>query len=129
MVDERFDSDDLRKKNTPALYEIIAEWTSQRSKWEVMETLGTAGVPCSAVLDTVELFANEHLRARGFIHTLDHPEHGEIQLLGWAPRMSNSHVEIKRAPLLGEHSDEVLRADLDFDASQLQELREAGVLG
>ena len=128
VTDERFDTDEKRQTNTAALFAIIAAWTSQQTKWEVMETLGRAGVPCSAVLDTKDLFANAHLRARGFIHSLEHPAHGEIQLLGWAPRMSKSHVAIKRAPLFAEHTDEILEADLGYGATQLQELREAGVL-
>ena len=86
-------------------------------------------MPCSAVLDTVDLFQNEHLRQRGFIHTLDHPVHGEIQLLGWAPQMSESRVELHAAPLLGEHSDEVLAADLGLDDARLAALHESGVVG
>ena len=129
VVDPRFETDALREENSEALSEIIRSWTSVRTKWEVMETLGGAGVPCSAVLDTVDLFQNEHLRQRGFIHTLDHPVHGEIQLLGWAPQMSESRVELHAAPLLGEHSDEVLAADLGLDDARLAALRESGVVG
>ncbi len=129
VVDPRFETDALREENSEALSEIIRSWTSVRTKWEVMETLGGAGVPCSAVLDTVDLFQNEHLRQRGFIHTLDHPVHGEIQLLGWAPQMSESRVELHAAPLLGEHSAEVLAADLGLDDARLAALRAAGVVG
>ena len=129
VVDPRFETDALREENSEALSEIIRAWTSVRTKWEVMETLGGAGVPCSAVLDTVDLFQNEHLRQRGFIHTLDHPVHGEIQLLGWAPQMTESRVELHAAPLLGEHSDEVLAADLGLDDARLAALRESGVVG
>ena len=50
------------------------------------------------------------------------------QLLGWAPRMSKSYVAMQRAPLLAEHTGEILAADLGYDAAQVQELREAGVL-
>ena len=129
VVDPRFETDALREEHSEALSEIIRSWTSVRTKWEVMETLGGAGVPCSAVLDTVDLFQNEHLRQRGFIHTLDHPVHGEIQLLGWAPQMTESRVELHAAPLLGEHSDEVLAADLGLDDARLAALRESGVVG
>jgi len=128
VLDDRFDTDEKRLANAPALSGIFAAWTEVRTKWEVMETLGAAGVPCSAVLDTQDLFANPHLRERGFIQTLDHPGYGEIQLLGWAPRMSKSYVAMQRAPLLAEHTGEILAADLGYDAAQVQELREAGVL-
>ena len=128
VLDHRFDTDEKRQQNTPALFEIIATWTRARTKWEVMETLGAAGVPCSAVLDTKDLFANPHLRERGFIQTVEHPAYGAIDLLGWAPRMSKSHVAMQRAPLLAEHTDEILESDLGFGSAELQALREAGVL-
>jgi formyl-CoA transferase len=118
-----------RLTNGDALYEEIAGWTRQHAKAEVMRRLGEAGVPCSANFDTQDLFADPHLRERGFIHTLDHPEHGEVPLLGFAPRMSASEVPMQRAPLLGEHSDEVLEQELALPASECQRLREAGVIG
>ena len=117
------------EEGADALIETISAWTSEHGKWEVMQILGEAGVPCSAVFDTVDLFANEHLISRGFVHTLDHPEHGEIKLLGWAPQMSQSEVPIQRAPLMGEHSDEVLREELSLSEERLAALREAGVVG
>ncbi len=128
-ADPRFAYGRASADDRPALYEAIASWTKQHTKWEVMRILGEAGVPAGAVFDTSDLFTNEHLVERGFVHTLDHPEHGEIQLLGWGPRMSASDVPMQRAPLLGEHSDEVLAADLALDGAALEALREQGVLG
>ena len=130
LTDPRFSNPVDRMANASTeVYDMIAEWTRERTKWQAMEALSAAGVPCSAVLDTVELHNNPHLRERGFIHTLEHPHHGEIQLLGWAPRMSKSDVPLQRAPLLSEHADEVLEADLGLDEAQVQALREAGVVG
>jgi len=127
--DPRFASGHVAEEHHEALYDAIAKWTKQHSKWDVMRILGEAGVPCGAVYDTSDLFSNEHLLERGFVHTLDHPEHGEIQLLGWAPRMSASEVPLQRAPLLGEHTDEVLAADLALSGKALESLRSEGVLG
>ncbi len=127
-ADPRFTTGELRRDNSDVLFEAIAGWTKQHTKHEVMKILGDAGVPCSANLDTRDLFENEHLNSRGFIHTLDHPEHGEIKLLGWAPRMSKSQVPLVRAPLMGEHSDEVLEADLGLNGDQITELRESGIV-
>ena len=129
VSDPRFESEVGRAEQADALSSEIAAWTKQRTKWEVMAILGTAGVPCSAVFDTVDLFANEHLASRGFIHELEHPDHGTIRLLGWAPRMSKSEVPIRRAPLMGEHSDEVLAADLALSTIEIAELHAAGVVG
>lgn len=129
LLDERFTEMDNRVANGEALYDIFAEWTRARTKMEVMQHLGAAGVPCSACLDTAELHRDPHLTARGFVHQIDHPVHGEVPLLGFAPRMSGSEVPIERAPLLGEHTDEVLSRDLDLGADEIASLRASGVLG
>ena len=90
LTDPRFSDPVARMEATAAeVYEIIAGWTRERTKWQAMEALSAAGVPCSAVLDTVELHDNPHLRERGFIHTLEHPHHGEIQAAG----LGAAHVE------------------------------------
>ncbi len=126
--DPRFATGEQRRDNSPELQKILEAWTTQRTKWEVMKVLGEAGVPCSANFDTYDLFHDSHLTERGFVHTLQHPTQGEIKLLGWAPRMSKSDVPIERAPLMGGHSDEVLKGDLEVTDDQIAELREAGVV-
>jgi formyl-CoA transferase len=81
------------------------------------------------VLDTHDLYRDPHLLDRDFVKYVEHPELGEVPLLGFPTRMSESSVEITRAPYLGEHSDEVLNQDLDIKAEELVALRAAGVLG
>ncbi len=128
IVDPRFESGLARMQNGEALYEEIAGWTRERTKSEAMRVLGEAGVPCSATFDTRDLYDDPHLNARGFVKTVEHPQHGEVRLLGFAPRMSKSEVEFERAPLLGEHTDEVLAQELGLADPELRELREKGVL-
>ncbi len=60
--------------------------------------------------------------------TIDHPQHGPVRLLGFAPRMSRSEVAIERAPLLGEHTHEVLAAELRLEESELAKLSEQGAV-
>jgi formyl-CoA transferase len=129
VVDPRFETGDLRAANGAALFEEVAAWTRQHEKHEVMARLGEAGVPCSAVLDTRDLYRDPHLTERGFVKRVEHPERGEAPLLGFAARMSESQVEIRRAPYLGEHGDEVLRADLGLSDEELRALRQKGALG
>ncbi|MCY4636339.1 MAG: hypothetical protein OXG04_17840 [Acidobacteria bacterium] len=57
------------------------------------------------------------------------PVHGKVHVPGFAPRLSGSRVPVKRPPRLGEHTDELLRAELALDDSQLDALRDAGVIG
>lgn len=128
LVDERFTDLQKRQAHGKELYELIASWTRQLTKQEVMETLGAAGVPCSACLDTGELHTDRHLVERDFVHHIDHPMHGEVPLLGFGPRLSGSDVPIERAPLLGEHTGDVLGGDLGLDPAELDKLHHAGVI-
>ncbi len=128
LVDPRFETIPTRIKNRDALYEIIADWTGKHTKTEAMQRLGSVGVPCSACLDTIELHSDAHLLARGFVKNVVHPIHGDVRLLGFPPRLSDSEVPIKSAPLLGEHTDEVLRSDLKLDSDEIAALEQAGVI-
>ncbi len=129
VVDPRFETGDKRAIHGAALIEEVSAWTRQHDKHEVMRRLGEAGVPCSAVLDTRDLYRDPHLLARDFVQSVEHPEFGEVPLLGFPTRMSASHVELKRAPFLSEHGDEVLRADLGLSDEDLAALRGEGILG
>jgi formyl-CoA transferase len=129
VVDPRFATGELRATNGAELFAEVGAWTRQYDKHEVMRRLGEAGVPCSAVLDTKDLYRDPHLLDRGFIKRVEHPERGQAPLLGFAARMSASEVELERAPYLGEHSDEVLRRDLGLGDDALGALRAKGVIG
>ena len=118
-----------RLQHHEALYEIFAEWTRARTKFEVMKLLGEAGLPCSAVMDTKELHVDPHLTERGFINRIDHPVHGEVPLLGFAPRLSGSDVPVERAPLLGEHTEQIMSTELGLASGDIQALRDEGILG
>ena len=129
LADPRFADKRTRQKNRQALEDAIAAWTAQRSKYEAMQILAEAGVPAGAVLDTKDLYQNPHMVSRGFVQEVDHPEKGKVRLLGWPARMSASQVPIQAAPILGEHSAEVLTEDLALDEADIAELIEAGVVG
>ena len=129
LIDERFKSTKARIENGAALYEEVAAFTRSRSKYEAMETIAGAGVPCSACLDTGELHHDEHLQERGFIHEMELPVHGKVPMLGFAPRLSESKVPMTPPPRLGEHTDEVLATELGMETAELASLREAGVIG
>ncbi len=108
------------------VYAIIEEWTLQHEKREAMRLLAGAGVPCSYVFDTLDLFTDEHLVARDFIKTVDHPVNGPVRLMRHPLRMPGA-AEIGRAPLLGEHTDEVLAQLLGYDDATLAELRKRDI--
>ncbi len=129
LIDPRFETNAGRAQNGDDLYQEVANWCGERSKTEAMETIAAAGVPCSAVLDTGELHHDRHLNSRGFIHSMDLPVHGEVPILGFAPRLSESHVDMTPPPRLGEHTDDLLNIELGLSESELTRLREAGAIG
>ncbi len=128
MTDERFATGDSRTQHAAELHAIIEEWTSQRSKVEVMQALGGAGVPTGAVFDTLELQNDPFLRARGAFATVQHPVRGEFTMPGWPVKMSDSAVAVQSAPLLGEHNATVYGELLGCSQEQLNELRNARVI-
>ena len=127
-TDPRFDSAQARAKNVAELRAEITAWTSKRDKHEAMKVLAEAGVPASAVFDTVDIFADPHLNQRGFFTTVEHPTAGSIRLMASPLRMTGSETTIARAPLLGEHSVAVLREELGLSDHELSDLKLRGVI-
>ena len=129
LSDPRFARSAARQANSAAMFEEIAEWTRQRTKREAMEAWAEAGVCAGSVYALDELYTDPHLVERGFVHEIHHPHYGDIRLLGWPAKMSKSSVAISPAPLLGQHTDEVLRQDLGFNDADIARLRVAGAIG
>jgi formyl-CoA transferase len=107
---------------------MIEAWTEKRTKHEVMEILAGAGIPCGAVLDSAEVLADPHLKARGMIVELEHPRRGRYPMPANPVRLSDSPTEMARAPLLGEHNQEVYGALLGYGPAELDALRRDGVI-
>jgi formyl-CoA transferase len=128
-VDERFAAAEARAAHRDELHTAVSEWTRQHTKFEVMDILGPAGVPCSAVYDTTDLWNDRHLQARDFVQTIEHPVAGTVQLMRNPLRMSASNVPLGPSPILGAHTAEVLRDDLGFDIEAIADLRACGAIG
>jgi formyl-CoA transferase len=127
--DPRFETGPARIEHGDELHAEIAQWTRQRTKHQAMRELGEAGVPCSAVMDTLDLFTDPHLVERGLVQTIPHPTAGDVRVMGSPLRLSASQVPLVAAPLLGEHTATVLAQDLDLDAAAVARLQERGVVG
>jgi formyl-CoA transferase len=125
--DERFATPALRLKNLDELQEIVSSWTRQRTKWEAMEHLGRCGLPAGAVFDTLDLLEHPHLVERGMVSEIDHPTRGKWKMLAPPFHMTKSSVAMTAAPLLGEHTDDVLFEELGIERSELDRLAATGV--
>ncbi len=128
-TDERFATTQARRSHGDELFERISSWTKQHTKYEVMEHLGANGVPCGATLDTVDFFRDRHLKARNAIITIEHPQRGPWEFPAPPVRLSENQVDVAPAPLLGEHTADVLGEELGLDSATIASLAESGAIG
>jgi formyl-CoA transferase len=126
--DPRFKQPRDRFKHREELDAIIAAWTSTRDKRDVMERLGSAGVPAGAVFDTDELLNDPFLRKRGMFVTIDHPVRGEFTMPGWPVKMSDSDVPVTAAPLLGQHNEQVYGGWFGYTSAEVRGLRDEQII-
>jgi formyl-CoA transferase len=126
--DERFNSPQKRWTNHDEVDRLLTEFTQSRSKQEVMQTLGDAGVPAGAVYDTLEITQDPALQQREMIVTVEHPKRGKFTLPGWPVKMSESYVGVDRAPLLGEHNAEIYAEWLGLSEQDLENLKAQGTI-
>lgn len=106
--DARLSEAEFRSTHADEIDASITAWTLQHTKHEVMSKLGSAGVPCGACMNAEDLHHDPHLSAREMVVTLQHPKHGEITTPGCPIKMSGSPLDIQPAPLLGQHTQEIL---------------------
>jgi formyl-CoA transferase len=99
----------------------------ERTKFEVMDILNKYDIPCGPILSMKEIAEEPSLRASGTIVEVDHPERGKYLTVGNPIKLSDSPTEVTRSPLLGEHTEEVLR-ELGYSAAQIAALREERVI-
>lgn len=127
--DPKFATHAARWENREELNPIIEEWTSQRTKHEVMKQLGDAGVPSGACQDTGEVLEDPHLVTREMIVDIDYPlRDGLYKTVGCPVKLSDSPADITRPPELGEHTDELLQDLAGVDAAGLKKLHDDGVV-
>jgi formyl-CoA transferase len=127
--------DDPRMKDGPtrAQYRDVVDaaitaWTSTRSKHEVTRIIAGAGVPCGAVLTTLELLNDPDLHARGMMQVIDHPVRGPVTVPSWPLRMSDSPVELKCAPIHGADSETIYGEWLGYTEAEVEDLRQRKVI-
>jgi formyl-CoA transferase len=101
LDDPRMVDGATRAQNREAVDAAITEWTSKRTKHEVTRIIAGAGVPCGAVLTTLELLQDPDLHRRMLMQRIEHPVRGPVIVPGWPLRMSDSKVPLKCAPILG----------------------------
>jgi formyl-CoA transferase len=128
LGDPRYTSQTERNERFNEVHAFIQAWTEKHDKLTVMKKLGEVGVPCGAVFDSQDILTDPHLHERGMIVTLEHPTRGTITMPGCPVQLSDSPVEARPAPLLGEHNEEVYRELLGLTADALNNLEKEGAI-
>jgi crotonobetainyl-CoA:carnitine CoA-transferase CaiB-like acyl-CoA transferase len=110
LDDARFAGNDARMRNRGELAAELEAALEERDTGELVEALLAAGVPCGPIHDYADVVADRHTLARAMVVELEHPVEGTVRALGMPLKLSDTPGEIRRpAPLLGEHTEEVLR--------------------
>lgn len=109
------------------IFDEIERWTMTKTKFEAMRILNEYDIPCGPILSMKELAEEPSLRKTGTIVEVDHPTRGKYLTVGNPIKLSDSPTEVKRSPLLGEHTDEVM-AELGYSPEQISALRTAGAI-
>src|ERR1043166_5480039 len=111
-----------------AIFAAIEEWTMTKTKFEVMEICNKVDIPVGPILSMKEIAEEQSLRATGTVVEVDHPGRGKYLTVGNPVKMSDSITEVKRSPLLGEHTDEILTKVLGYSAKEIAEIKVSGAI-
>jgi formyl-CoA transferase len=110
------------------IFERIEQWTMTKTKFEAMDILNKFDIPCGPILSMKELAEDQSLRKTGTVVQVDHPTRGAYLSVGNPIKLSDSISEVKRSPLLGEHTDEILKSVLGFKAKEIADIKGSGAL-
>ncbi|MGR3913045.1 MAG: formyl-CoA transferase [Gammaproteobacteria bacterium] len=110
------------------IFAAIETWTQTKTKFEVMALCNPRNIPAGPILSMKELAEEPSLRASGTIVEVAHPQRGAYLSVGCPIKLSDSAVEVTRAPLLGEHSEEILREVLGYSQQEVAEMRKSGAV-
>jgi len=128
LEDGRFSDNASRVKHRDALVPLIAARVHRMTKADVVRKLREANVPVGPINDLGEVFNDPVVRHLGLIAEVDHPIAGRVRAPGIPVRMSETPGSVRRAPpLLGEHTDEVLR-ELGYAPLEIEKLRADGAV-
>jgi benzylsuccinate CoA-transferase BbsF subunit len=127
--DPRFSTLLSRKENEDELDRLVEDWTIRHSAEEVMDLMQTAGVRAGVVQTAEDMLEHDpHLKSRHFFWDLEHPEIATYRAMRPPYVLSKSPCEVRRAPLLSEHTGYVLKEVLGMSDEEIADLVIEGVI-
>jgi formyl-CoA transferase len=111
------------------IFATIEQWTMTKTKFEAMDILNQHDIPCGPILSMKEIIEEPSLRKTGTVVEVDHPKRGKYFSVGNPIKLSDSPTEVLRSPLLGEHTQEILRQVLGYSDSDIRRIETSGAIG
>ena len=127
-TDPNYATPPARLPRLKQIFGTIEEWTKTKTKFEVMKLCNEHDIPVGPILSMKEIAEEQSLRATGTVVEVDHPARGKYLTVGNPIKLSDSPCDVKYAPLLGEHNDEVLTRVLGYTAKQVAEIKASGAM-
>ncbi|MDE2686204.1 MAG: CoA transferase [Chloroflexota bacterium] len=129
LDDDRFASNPERMVSIEALTPIMEETFRTKTTSHWVEILETAGVPCGPIYNIEQVYSDPHVQSREMSVALEHPKAGGIRNIGVPVKLSDTPGSVRTpAPLLGQHSDEVL-SQYGYAGTEIAALKDCGALG
>ncbi|WP_454812890.1 formyl-CoA transferase [Labrys neptuniae] len=129
ITDPDYATPEARLPRLRSIFDTIEKWTETKDKFEAMDILNKYDIPCGPILSMREIANEPSLRVTGTVVEVDHPERGPYLSVGNPIKLSDSPTVVERSPLLGEHTQEVLRDVLGFNQHRIDEIAGSGALG
>jgi crotonobetainyl-CoA:carnitine CoA-transferase CaiB-like acyl-CoA transferase len=128
-ADDRFAKNQARVRNRGVLVPMLEQVMRTRTKAQWLAALEAARVPCGAINNLAEVFADRQVNERAMVNTWSHPLRDDVRLVASPIKLSGTPVRTDRPPpLLGQHTHEVLAELLGWDAERIETLRKQGAI-
>ncbi len=128
ITDPEWATPERRLPKLDKCFEIIEQWAMTMNKLEVMRQLNKYDIPCGPILDMREIAAEQALRETGTVVEVDHPKRGKFLTVGNPIKLSDSPTEVKPSPLLGEHTEEILKSIVGWSEAEIAAARKEGAV-
>ena len=127
-TDQDYATPAARLPRLRGIFDAIERWTVTKTKFEVMDICNKRDIPVGPILSMKDLAEEPSLRSTGTVVEVDHPRRGKYLTVGNPIKMSDSPADVRRSPLLGEHTEEILRRVLSYSEREIADIKASGAI-